>query len=193
MLMALTDLDCSSRYHQSILKEYNHLKPIVFLSGSRLSSRCIFHTHHYLQPSQIRTFFRLMPTDRIGTFAPCQSGRWQANSKFDGRYDYIGSFQYSYSAVNRSDKAIMVYASGGTSILNKKVKDGDNCVNTWALAGQVNGSSVTEAGSANSNWSKSGSISFLVPSGSTWTVISDPLPSYGCSPGSFSVNVFTLS
>ncbi|EAA9302594.1 hypothetical protein DAX99_25475 [Salmonella enterica subsp. enterica] len=67
MLMALTDLDCSSRYHQSILKEYNHLKPIVFLSGSRLSSRCIFHTHHYLQPSQIRTFFRLMPTDRIGT------------------------------------------------------------------------------------------------------------------------------
>ncbi|EII6717553.1 shufflon system plasmid conjugative transfer pilus tip adhesin PilV [Salmonella enterica] len=123
----------------------------------------------------------------------CQSGRWQANSKFDGRYDYIGSFQYSYSAVNRSDKAIMVYASGGTSILNKKVKDGDNCVNTWALAGQVNGSSVTEAGSANSNWSKSGSISFLVPSGSTWTVISDPLPSYGCSPGSFSVNVFTLS
>ncbi|ELW6502859.1 shufflon system plasmid conjugative transfer pilus tip adhesin PilV [Salmonella enterica] len=123
----------------------------------------------------------------------CQSGRWQANSKFDGRYDYIGSFQYSYSAVNRSDKAIMVYASGGTSILNKKVKDGDNCSNTWALAGQVNGSSVTEAGSANSNWSKSGSISFLVPSGSTWTVISDPLPSYGCSPGSFSVNVFTLS
>lgn len=123
----------------------------------------------------------------------CQSGRWQANSKFDGRYDYIGSFQYSYSAVNRSDKAIMVYASGGTSILNKKVKDGDNCSNTWALAGQVNGSSVTETGSANSNWSKSGSISFLVPSGSTWTVISDPLPSYGCSPGSFSVNVFTLS
>ncbi|EAM2983633.1 shufflon system plasmid conjugative transfer pilus tip adhesin PilV [Salmonella enterica] len=123
----------------------------------------------------------------------CQSGRWQANSKFDGRYDYIGSFQYSYSAVNRSDKAIMVYASGGASILNKKVKDGDNCSNTWALAGQVNGSSVTEAGSANSNWSKSGSISFLVPSGSTWTVISDPLPSYGCSPGSFSVNVFTLS
>ncbi|EBW6041272.1 Shufflon protein B, partial [Salmonella enterica subsp. enterica serovar Oranienburg] len=106
---------------------------------------------------------------------------------------YIGSFQYSYSAVNRSDKAIMVYASGGTSILNKKVKDGDNCSNTWALAGQVNGSSVTEAGSANSNWSKSGSISFLVPSGSTWTVISDPLPSYGCSPGSFSVSVFTLS
>ncbi|EEI6292622.1 shufflon system plasmid conjugative transfer pilus tip adhesin PilV [Salmonella enterica] len=129
----------------------------------------------------------------IGAPLSCQSGRWQANSKFDGRYDYIGSFQYSYSAVNRSDKAIMVYASGGTSILNKKVKDGDNCVNTWALAGQVNGSSVTEAGSANSNWSKSGSISFLVPSGSTWTVISDPLPSYGCSPGSFSVNVFTLS
>ncbi|HDC1607609.1 TPA: shufflon system plasmid conjugative transfer pilus tip adhesin PilV [Salmonella enterica] len=131
--------------------------------------------------------------DSSGGILSCQSGRWQANSKFDGRYDYIGSFQYSYSAVNRSDKAIMVYASGGASILNKKVKDGDNCVNTWALAGQVNGSSVTEAGSANSNWSKSGSISFLVPSGSTWTVISDPLPSYGCSPGSFSVNVFTLS
>ncbi|EIO8746655.1 hypothetical protein LRG42_004353 [Salmonella enterica] len=130
---------------------------------------------------------------RLADLAECQSGRWQANSKFDGRYDYIGSFQYSYSAVNRSDKAIMVYASGGASILNKKVKDGDNCSNTWALAGQVNGSFVTGAGSANSNWSKSGSISFLVPSGSTWTVISDPLPSYGCSPGSFSVNVFTLS
>lgn len=134
-----------------------------------------------------------MPATGLALGQTCQSGRWQANSKFDGRYDYIGSFQYSYSAVNRSDKAIMVYASGGTSILNKKVKDGDNCVNTWALAGQVNGSFVTGAGSANSNWSKSGSISFLVPSGSTWTVISDPLPSYGCSPGSFSVSVFTLS
>ncbi|ECB3302251.1 hypothetical protein EWD94_25140, partial [Salmonella enterica subsp. enterica serovar Newport] len=116
-----------------------------------------------------------------------------ADSKFDGRYEYIGAFQYSYSAFNRSDKAIMVYASGGASVQNKKVKSGDNCMNTWALAGQVNGIFVTGAGNANSNWSKSGSISFLVPSGSTWTVISDPLPSYGCSPGSFSINVFTLN
>jgi hypothetical protein len=118
---------------------------------------------------------------------------WKTNGKLNGRYSYIGSFQSAYSAVNRSDKAIMVYASGGASILNKKVKDGDNCLNTWALAGQVNGTFITGAGSANSNWSKSGSISFLVPSGSTWTVISDPLPSYGCSPGRFSINIFTLN
>ncbi|EDV3836396.1 shufflon system plasmid conjugative transfer pilus tip adhesin PilV [Salmonella enterica subsp. diarizonae] len=131
--------------------------------------------------------------DSSGGILLCQSGRWESNSKLDGRYSYIGSFQSAYSSVNQSDKAIMVYASGGTSILNKKVKDGDNCLNTWALAGQVNGSFITGAGSANSNWSKSGSISFLVPSGSTWSVISDPLPSYGCSPGSFSINVFTLN
>ncbi|HIB1397368.1 TPA: shufflon system plasmid conjugative transfer pilus tip adhesin PilV [Salmonella enterica subsp. enterica serovar Muenchen] len=131
--------------------------------------------------------------DSSGGILSCQSGRWESNSKLDGRYSYIGSFQSAYSSVNQSDKAIMVYASGGTSILNKKVKDGDNCLNTWALAGQVNGSFITGAGSANSNWSKSGSISFLVPSGSTWSVISDPLPSYGCSPGSFSINVFTLN
>ncbi|HFL2923320.1 TPA: shufflon system plasmid conjugative transfer pilus tip adhesin PilV [Salmonella enterica] len=131
--------------------------------------------------------------DSSGGILTCQSGRWESNSKLDGRYSYIGSFQSAYSSVNQSDKAIMVYASGGTSILNKKVKDGDNCLNTWALAGQVNGSFITGAGSANSNWSKSGSISFLVPSGSTWSVISDPLPSYGCSPGSFSINVFTLN
>ncbi|AXC66923.1 Shufflon protein B [Salmonella enterica subsp. diarizonae serovar 59:z10:-] len=131
--------------------------------------------------------------DSSGGILTCQYGLWRADSKFDGRYEYIGAFQYSYSAFNRSDKAIMVYASGGASVQNKKVKSGDNCLNTWALAGQVNGSFVTGAGSANSNWSKSGSISFLVPSGSTWTVISDPLPSYGCSPGSFSINVFTLN
>ncbi|EGG8723786.1 shufflon system plasmid conjugative transfer pilus tip adhesin PilV [Salmonella enterica] len=131
--------------------------------------------------------------DSSGGILTCQYGRWQADSKFDGRYEYIGAFQYSYSAVNQSDKAIMVYASGGASVQNKKVKGGDNCLNTWALAGQVNGGFVTGAGNANSGWSKSGSISFLVPSGSTWTVISDPLPSYGCSPGSFSINVFTLN
>lgn len=87
MLMALTDLDCSSRYHQSILKEYNHRKPIVFLPGSRLSSGCIFHTHHYLQPSQIRTFFRLMPRYRIGTFAPVpiRSLEVKQYSRYPGR------------------------------------------------------------------------------------------------------------
>ncbi|HFX2464490.1 TPA: hypothetical protein ACIA70_002897 [Salmonella enterica subsp. enterica serovar Java] len=116
-----------------------------------------------------------------------------SNSKFDGRYDYIGSFESSYSAVNRSDKAIMVYASGGTSILNKKVEGSDNCLNTWALDGRVNGSSVTSAQDANASWSKSGSISFLVPSGSTWAVISAPSPSYGCSPGRFRLSIFTLN
>ncbi|EFO7858704.1 hypothetical protein HMI78_004928 [Salmonella enterica] len=81
MLMALTDLDCSSRYHQSILKEYNHRKPIVFLSGSRLSSGCIFHTHHYLQPSQIRTFFRILPDTGLARLPQCQSGIWQNAGK----------------------------------------------------------------------------------------------------------------
>ncbi|EFS1349031.1 shufflon system plasmid conjugative transfer pilus tip adhesin PilV [Salmonella enterica] len=130
--------------------------------------------------------------DSRGGILSCQSGIWRTNAKFDGSYGYIGAFQYSYSAVNRSDKAIMVYASGGTSVRNKKVKDGDNCVNTWALEGQVNGSSIIHAQDANSEWNKSGSISFLVPSGSAWSVISNPLPSYGCSPGQFSISVFTL-
>lgn len=83
MVTAWKDRDYSSRYHQSILKGYNRQRSAVFLSGSRLSSRHIFHMHRYLKPFQIKIFFHLMSRYRIGTGAnvpvkiPIKIGYWQ--------------------------------------------------------------------------------------------------------------------
>ncbi|ECO4313816.1 hypothetical protein AB0001_004863 [Salmonella enterica] len=84
-----------------------------------------------------------------------------------------------------------VYASGGVSTVDRGIKDGDNCRNTWDLSGVVDGRAITGAGTANSDWSKSGTINFIVPAGATYSVYSNPLPSYGCSPGSFSLVTYS--
>lgn len=84
-----------------------------------------------------------------------------------------------------------VYASGGVSTVDRKIKDGDDCRNTWDLTGIVDGRIITSAGTANSDWSKSGSINFIIPAGATFSITSSPLPSYGCSPGSFSLVLTT--
>ncbi|PIJ52169.1 hypothetical protein BL250_00465 [Erwinia sp. OLTSP20] len=133
----------------------------------------------------------LVGRDASGGILSCQNGAWVSGANYNGSYSSIGAFVSTYTAVNNSGRPMTIYASGGTSTVNRKIKDGDNCGNTWELTGIVDGRMITGAGTANSNWSKSGAINFIVPAGSTFTVTSNPLPSYGCSPGRFSLVTYS--
>ncbi|MFY7181769.1 hypothetical protein ACOTY7_23760, partial [Enterobacter cloacae complex sp. SHL015] len=117
----------------------------------------------------------------------CQSGVWISGSIYNGSYSSLGAFVSTYTSVNDTGRPMTVYASGGVSTIDRGIKDGDNCRNTWDLKGMVDGHIITSAGTANSDWSKSGTINFIIPAGSTFSVTSNPLPSYGCSPGSFNL------
>ncbi|EHG4605492.1 TPA: hypothetical protein R4Y24_005866 [Citrobacter freundii] len=119
--------------------------------------------------------------------ANCQSGAWASSTNYNGSYSSLGAFISTYTSVNGTGRPMTVYASGGVSTVDRKIKDGDDCRNTWDLTGIVDGRIITSAGTANSDWSKSGSINFIIPAGATFSITSSPLPSYGCSPGSFSL------
>lgn len=79
-----------------------------------------------------------------------------------------------------------VSALGGQSTKNWGVNDG-SCDNTFALTAFVNGLNVATSISNNPQWAKNTTINFPVPAGAGYNIVSDPLPNYGCSPGSFSV------
>lgn len=106
---------------------------------------------------------------------------------FSGKYTYMGAYIGSATGKNTTDTTIFLFVSGGQSTVNRGVDGGDNCVNTFDLKGYVSSTQVAGQASANSDWSKSGFISFAVPPGSEWSLSSSPLPSYGCSPGRFTV------
>lgn len=150
----------------------------------------------YLQLDGIATEGAVCSPDRLigfnasGNVLSCQSSRWAIVGEATGSYASLGSYISTYSGVNSGNKNIVIYANGGESTVNREIREGDNCKNTWALAGYVGGTYVTGAQTANSNWSKSGAINFIVPPGAAYQVTSNPLPSYGCSPGSFSLMVY---
>ena len=129
----------------------------------------------------------LVGRDGVGVLLSCQSGVWRKSSGFDGNYVGLGSYTSRYDGRNNGFGTMLVYVSGGQSTVNKKVSGGDTCLNTWGLSASVNGYGVVSAGDNNSDFAKSGSISFAVPAGNNFTVISDPLPSAGCSPGNFNL------
>lgn len=133
----------------------------------------------------------LVGRDSSGGILSCQSRVWVSGANYNGNYTSIGAFVSAYTAVNSTGRPMTIYASGGVSTVDKKIKDGDNCRNTWDLTGIVDGRVITGAGTANSSWGKSGTINFIIPAGSTFTVTSNPLPSYGCSPGSFSLVTYS--
>lgn len=118
--------------------------------------------------------------------ANCQSGAWGRQS-FSGKYTYLGAYIGSATGKNTTDTTMFLFVSGGQSTVNRGVDGGDNCVNTFDLKGYVSSTQVAGQASANPDWSKSGFISFAVPPGSEWSLSSSPLPSYGCSPGRFTV------
>ncbi len=128
----------------------------------------------------------LQARDVTGGALFCQSGVWGRQS-FSGKYTYLGAYIGSATGKNTTDTTMFLFVSGGQSTVNRGVDGGDNCVNTFDLKGYVSSTQVAGQASANPDWSKSGFISFAVPPGSEWSLSSSPLPSYGCSPGRFTV------
>lgn len=122
-----------------------------------------------------------------GAILSCVNGVW-TGAAVNGRYIPAGTYSGSYSGSNTTGKSFRLYAFGGNPP-PAKVPSGnaDNCVNTYSLIGKVNGITVANATSANSEWNKSGSITFDVPTGASWSIISNSMREYGCGPGSFSV------
>nr|WP_154324720.1 shufflon system plasmid conjugative transfer pilus tip adhesin PilV [Pantoea sp. 201603H] len=122
-----------------------------------------------------------------GAILSCVNGVW-TGAVVNGRYVPAGAHSGSYSGSNTTGKPFKLYAFGGNPPGAKVPSgDADNCANTFALTGIVNGITVANATSANSKWSKSGSIAFDVPVGASWSIVSNGMREYGCGPGNFSV------
>lgn len=126
--------------------------------------------------------------DTAGATLSCQSGLWRSPSPADGVYTSLGAFKGVYSGSNTTGKQIKIYALGGNPP-PKKINFGnsDNCVNTFSLVASVGGYTVANSVDGNSQWNKSGSISFDVPDGSAFSVISNGMMAYGCDYGIFTV------
>lgn len=128
--------------------------------------------------------------DASGGILSCQSGVWTTAGKKSGNYFDLGGHTYSYSGTNASDSTLLINVYGGISTVNKSVNQGGNtgaCVNTWSLYATVNGFTVVSASNNNPMWAKSGFISFPVPANGNYSIVSDPNPTSGCSPGIFNV------
>ncbi|WP_370618600.1 hypothetical protein [Citrobacter meridianamericanus] len=125
--------------------------------------------------------------DSNGFLLSCVNGIWTGNITV-GNYVPLGTYSSSYSEVNNTGKSFKIYAYGGNPPPKKiSSSNADDCANTYALIGIVNGITVSNATSANSEWGKSGSIAFDVPAGATWSIVSDGMRGYGCGAGSFSM------
>ncbi|HEJ7993042.1 TPA: shufflon system plasmid conjugative transfer pilus tip adhesin PilV [Serratia liquefaciens] len=122
-----------------------------------------------------------------GAILSCVNGVW-TGATVNGHYTSAGTYSGLYSGSNTTGKSFRLYALGGNPPPSEIDHDGaDNCSNTYALTGIVNGMMVANATSANSEWTKSGSIAFDVPAGASWSIISNGMREYGCGPGNFSV------
>lgn len=122
-----------------------------------------------------------------GAILSCVNGVW-TGTVVNGRYISAGTHNGSYSGSNNTGKSFKLYVFGGNPPPSKiSSGNADNCVNTYALTGIVNGVMVANAVSGNSEWNKSGSIAFDVPAGASWSIVSNGMRGYGCGPGNFSV------
>lgn len=89
---------------------------------------------------------------------------------------------------NTSGKQYRIFVSGGNPPSQKiNFGNSDNCINTFSLVASVDGYTVANSVDGNSQWNKSGSISFDVPDGSAFSVISNGMMAYGCDFGSFTL------
>ncbi|CAI9394888.1 MULTISPECIES: shufflon system plasmid conjugative transfer pilus tip adhesin PilV [Enterobacteriaceae] len=126
--------------------------------------------------------------DASGAILSCQSGLWVLVGSPEGSYATVGSFKGTYSGINTTGKQYRLYVWGGNPP-NRKINygDSDNCVNTYSLIATVGGFTVARDYNGNSTWQKTGNINFDVPNGSTFSIVSNGMMSYGCDYGSFTV------
>ncbi|MGT1696568.1 prepilin, shufflon protein A [Salmonella enterica subsp. enterica serovar Winslow] len=103
-------------------------------------------------------------------------------------YTALGVFTGTFRSSNTGKTSATFYAYGGNPPPKKiNYGDADNCANTYSLVGSVNGSTIVSAVDANSEWNKTGFITFSVPPGNTIQIVSNGMSAYGCSAGSFQV------
>ncbi|EHT3572112.1 prepilin, shufflon protein A [Salmonella enterica] len=118
----------------------------------------------------------------------CQSGIWRSPGTEDGVYAYLGAFKGVFSGNNTTGKPFKIYVWGGNPPPRKiNFGNADNCANTFSLTASVGGQTVAHSIDGNSEWGKSGSFSFDVPNGASFSITSNGMMAYGCDYGTFSV------
>lgn len=131
---------------------------------------------------------RSWPTYRMARLPQCQSGIWRSPVPEDGNYAYLGAFKGVFSGNNTTGKQFKLYVWGGNPPPRKiNFGDADNCANTFSLTASVGGQTVAHSIDGNSEWGKSGSFSFDVPNGASFSITSNGMMAYGCDYGTFSV------
>ncbi|ENE1198159.1 shufflon system plasmid conjugative transfer pilus tip adhesin PilV [Salmonella enterica] len=124
----------------------------------------------------------------IGASLSCQSGIWRSSGPEDGSYTYLGAFKGVFSGNNTTGKQFKIYVWGGNPPPRKiNFGNSDNCANTFSLTASVGGLTVANSVDGNSDWGKSGSFSFDVPNGTSFSITSNGMMAYGCDYGTFSV------
>lgn len=116
----------------------------------------------------------------------CQSGAWRAIGAPDGSYTNLGSHRGTFNGRNNGSGTLFVYASGGNGA------GGGDCANTSNIQGYVNGSFIGMNASNNPSYGKTAFISFAVPVGASYQIISRPTQNYACGNGVFSVYVYQM-
>ncbi|WP_244589666.1 prepilin, shufflon protein A [Escherichia coli] len=117
---------------------------------------------------------------------PCQSGLWRTIGAPDGSYSNLGSHRGTFNGRNNGRGTLFVYASGGNGA------GGGDCANTSNLQGYVNGAFIGMNASNNPSYGKTAFISFAVPVGASYQIISRPTQNYACGNGVFSVYAYQM-
>ncbi|GCU47140.1 shufflon protein [Escherichia coli] len=128
----------------------------------------------------------LVGRDSKGAILSCQSGVWRTIGAPDGSYSNLGSHRGTFNGRNNGRGTLFVYASGGNGA------SGGDCANTSNLQGYVNGAFIGMNASNNPSYGKTAFISFAVPVGASYQIISRPTQNYACGNGVFSVYAYQM-
>ncbi|ENA4754069.1 shufflon system plasmid conjugative transfer pilus tip adhesin PilV [Escherichia coli] len=128
----------------------------------------------------------LVGRDSKGAILSCQSGAWRTIGAPDGSYSNLGSHRGTFNGRNNGRGTLFVYASGGNGA------GGGDCANTSNLQGYVNGAFIGMNASNNPSYGKTAFISFAVPVGASYQIISRPTQNYACGNGVFSVYAYQM-
>ncbi|EER9278012.1 shufflon system plasmid conjugative transfer pilus tip adhesin PilV [Escherichia coli] len=162
------------------------------VSGGTVRSEGRLSTGEYLQLDKTATAGTfcspdgLVGRDSKGAILSCQSGAWRTIGAPDGSYSNLGSHRGTFNGRNNGRGTLFVYASGGNSA------GGGDCANTSNLQGYVNGAFIGMNASNNPSYGKTAFISFAVPVGASYQIISRPTQNYACGNGVFSVYAYQM-
>ncbi|MDS0573107.1 shufflon system plasmid conjugative transfer pilus tip adhesin PilV [Escherichia coli] len=162
------------------------------VSGGTVRSDGRLSTGEYLQLDKTATAGTKCAPDGLvgrtstGAILSCQSGVWRTIGAPDGSYSNLGSHRGTFNGRNNGRGTLFVYASGGNGA------GGGDCANTSNLQGYVNGAFIGMNASNNPSYGKTAFISFAVPVGASYQIISRPTQNYACGNGVFSVYAYQM-